>query len=320
MGASGWGVAAGSRARRPLGRDDALDSLEIGSEFDLMEAGEREHSFNGGRLAVSDFGGDETAGDETIEGLGDEAAVDIEAVGAGEEREGGLVVADFDGKGGPVDCGNVWRVGGDDVELLTDEGGEKVAMEESDGNSIAICVLAGEVEGFGREVCCRDGGMGEMVGEGDGDGTRACADVEDAGETAHDRGFAFPPIPQWARDGWGTQVSGEQEDFFNKVFGLRAWNQHVRSYAKGQAVELGFAGDVLDRLASAAALDESPQFSVDGRCRVAVGVCDEPGTVSFGRCPFQDKKQKRLRIKPGALRMRSCGERLLTLCDEGAER
>ena len=58
------------------------------------------------------------------EGLRDEAAVDVEAVSAGEKGEGRLVVANFDREGVAVGGGYVGRIGDDDVELLVGDGGE----------------------------------------------------------------------------------------------------------------------------------------------------------------------------------------------------
>lgn len=52
---------------------------------------------------------DKSFGEEGGVGLGDEAAVEVEAVGACEEGGGGLVVADLGVEGGAV---GVWDVGG----------------------------------------------------------------------------------------------------------------------------------------------------------------------------------------------------------------
>jgi hypothetical protein len=57
------------------------------------------------------------------EGLRDQAAVDVEAVLAGKEGQGGLVVADFYGEGGAIGVWDVRRVGDYDFELLVGYGG-----------------------------------------------------------------------------------------------------------------------------------------------------------------------------------------------------
>src|ERR1019366_7828574 len=64
-------------------------------------------------LAVTDFEGEEAVGFEGGVGLGDEAAVDVEAGGAGEEGDGGFVVADLGVEGRAVGGGDIGG-GGDD--------------------------------------------------------------------------------------------------------------------------------------------------------------------------------------------------------------
>ena len=104
------------RVSGTLCNGDAWDALQVGCEFDVGESGVGEEHVDGGLLAVADFKRDETAGDESGEGLRDEAAVDIEAVVAGEESQRWLVVADFDGKGIAVGGGDVGWIGDDEVE------------------------------------------------------------------------------------------------------------------------------------------------------------------------------------------------------------
>ena len=54
----------------------AGNALQIGDEFDLLEAGAGEQFRDCGRLAVADFENQKAAGNERIEGGGNEAAVD----------------------------------------------------------------------------------------------------------------------------------------------------------------------------------------------------------------------------------------------------
>ena len=75
-----------------------------------------EEGADGFALAVADFEGEEAAGGEGGVGLGDEAGVDVEAGGAGEERGGGFVVADLGVEG--------FAVGGGDVGWVADDGVE----------------------------------------------------------------------------------------------------------------------------------------------------------------------------------------------------
>lgn len=73
----------------------------------------------GGALSVADFEGEKAAGLERGARLGDEAAVEVEAGGAGEERGVWLVVADLRVEQRGVGVGNIGRVGDDGVEGLT---------------------------------------------------------------------------------------------------------------------------------------------------------------------------------------------------------
>lgn len=89
--------------------------MEIGEEADGVPVGEE--GGEGVALVVAELEGEEAAGFEGGVGLGDEAAVDLQAVGAGEEGGGGFVVADL-----RVECGTVGRrdvgwVGGNGVPL-----------------------------------------------------------------------------------------------------------------------------------------------------------------------------------------------------------
>ena len=120
----------------------------------------------------------EAAGGEGGEGLGDEAGVDVEAGGAGEEGLGGLVVATWG-----------WRVsavGGGDVGWVADygvegagRGGEEVGLEEvyAVGDLVGFGVAAGDGEGLGGDVDGGDIGLWEMDGEGYGEDAGAGADV-----------------------------------------------------------------------------------------------------------------------------------------------
>ena len=135
----------------------------------------------GGALAEADLEGEEAAGAEGVEGLGDEAAVEREAVGAGVEGERGFVVADLGGEGGGVGVGDVGRVGDDGVEgrCFGGQGCEQIAFEEADAGGEAELrgVGAGDGEGGGREIGCGDVGVREILRQSEGDGSGACADV-----------------------------------------------------------------------------------------------------------------------------------------------
>ena len=68
-------------------------------------------------------------------GFGEEAAVDVEALGAGEEGGVGFVLEDLVGHGGGFVEGDVGWVGDDDVEGgegLNQGSGEEIGLEEGD--------------------------------------------------------------------------------------------------------------------------------------------------------------------------------------------
>ena len=161
------------------GGDDAGNALEVGRGGDVMKAGGGAECGNGFGLAVADFEEEPAAGLERGEGGGDEAAVDGESIGAGEERGVGLEVADFGVERGEVGVGDVGRVGDDEVEDFTGDGGEEIALEEADGDSVALCVFFGESECGRGEVDGGDAGLGQVVRERDGEDAGAGADVQD---------------------------------------------------------------------------------------------------------------------------------------------
>jgi len=114
-----------------LGGGDSGDALKVREELDFLKAGGGQEIGDGRGLTIADFEGDEAAGDEAGEGLWDETAVDVEAVGAGVDGRGWLVVADFYGECGAIDFGNIGRVGDDDFEFLVGDGSEEIVVEKS---------------------------------------------------------------------------------------------------------------------------------------------------------------------------------------------
>jgi hypothetical protein len=184
-------------------------------------------------LAVAELEGEKAAGFEGLVGLGDEAAVDVEAVGAGEEGLSGFVLADLRVEVGCFRDRNVRRVADDGVEVAVLlggwEGGEEVGEEEADagGEVVGGGVGFGDGQGFGGEVERGDLGLREVGGERDGDGSGAGADVG---------------------DGDGPVVWEALEDGFDEVLGLGAGDEDGRSDAEGETVELLGASDVLDGL------------------------------------------------------------------------
>jgi hypothetical protein len=76
----------------------AWNSLQVRREFNVLEAGRAQQISNRGRLAVADFESDEAASGKARKSLRDEAAINVEPVGAGKERQARLVIADLNGK------------------------------------------------------------------------------------------------------------------------------------------------------------------------------------------------------------------------------
>jgi hypothetical protein len=232
---------------------DETDRVPVGEEF-----GE------GVALAVADFEREETAGAEEVEGLRDEAAVDIEAGGAGVEGEGWLVVADLGGEGGSVVEGDVGRVRGDDVEGgISCDGREEVAFEEANARREveAHGVVAGDGESGGRDVDGGEGGVLEDGGDGDGDCAGAGAYVGDA-------------------EMWVRLLTRPVEDGFDEVFSFGARDEDVARHAEGEAEELLRAGEVLQRMLRGAAGGEVAEGIEVRRGEIVVGVSEEPGAVA----------------------------------------
>ncbi len=88
-----------------VGEGDAGDALEVWEELDGVPGGKERGE--GVALAEAEFQGEEACGLEQGVGLRDEAGVEFEAGGAGEEGLRGLVVADLGVERGGVGSGNV---------------------------------------------------------------------------------------------------------------------------------------------------------------------------------------------------------------------
>src|ERR1039458_6861294 len=98
---------------RFAGEGGAWDLLEVVDESEGVPAGEQRG--DGVTLAVTDFEGEQASGFECGARLGDEAAIDFEAVRTGKERGGGFEVANLGMQSGAVGGGDVGRIGDDGV-------------------------------------------------------------------------------------------------------------------------------------------------------------------------------------------------------------
>ena len=123
-----------------------------------------------------------------------------------------------------------------------------------------------------------------MVSEGKGNGAGARADVYDA---------------------WLRKARGKLEDLLDDVLGFRPRNQHVARNAKRQPVELRFAGDVLDWLATVAPFEQLGIAAALNAGELLIRVGHQPGLVLA-----QHVQQQRLGIEPRPRRMRTLGEQV----------
>ena len=115
--------------------------------------------------------------------------------------------------------------------------GQEVGFDEADavGEMVSRGVGGGDGERGGRDVGRRDARVRQVVGECDGDGSGAGANVEDL------------------EGGGGIELG---QDGLDEVLRLRPWDEDGGGYVEGERVELLFADDVLDGLVGEAAEDE----------------------------------------------------------------
>ncbi len=230
-----------------------------------------EEGAEGFELAKAKFKGEQASGFEGGVGGGNEPAVDVEAMGAGEESGVGFVVKHFFGHGGGFVERNVRGIGDDDVEGcegLEHGRGKEVGLEEGDavGEAEAGGVLLGDGERGGVEIGCSEAGGGEFGGEGERDGAGAGTDVENVGLAVGCAG--------------GGLCGDPVEDGLYEELGFGAGDESVAGDAEVEAVELLLAGEVLDGLLGDAAGDEGAVGLMYVRGEFGVGVSDEPGAVA----------------------------------------
>src|ERR1039458_1373258 len=90
---------------RPAGEGYAGDVLQVVEEAELVPVGQERG--DGFAPVVADLKGEQAVGLERGARLGDEAAVEVEAVRTGEERCGGFMVAHLGMEGVAVGGGNI---------------------------------------------------------------------------------------------------------------------------------------------------------------------------------------------------------------------
>ena len=153
--------------------------MQVVDDTDIVPVGEEVEDILA--LTMADLEREQAVGFERGVGLGDEAAVDVQAVRTGEERGGGLEVADLGMEGRAVGGWDVGRVGDDDIKgRFAGDRAEQIGDEEADAvvERVEHRVGVGNFNRFGGEVERGDLSVREVVGERDGDGARPGADVE----------------------------------------------------------------------------------------------------------------------------------------------
>lgn len=262
--------------------------------------GLKEHR-DGLALAVANLKGEKTGWFQRAVSVGDETAVEVETVGAGEEGGCGLVVSDLGVKAGAVAIGDVGRVADDGVEaggafgvrFVVGQGREEVGLEKMDtvGHVMFAGVGGGYGKSFGGDVEGGDVSMGEMGGESDCDGSGAGADVGDL------QGLI----------GWQAV-----EDGFNEELCFGAGDQDGWSDFEEEAVKLLLAGDVLDGLVVQAAADGVCIGGLLLCCELAHGMGEEGDTGNL-----QGVEEQEFGVAAGLIaEMLACGE-LCSGFDEG---
>lgn len=98
---------------RFAGEGGAWDLLEVVDEAEGIPAAEQRG--DSVTLAMTDLERKQASGFERDARLGDEAAIDLEAVRTGKERGGGFEVANLGVQSGAVGGGDVGRIGDDGV-------------------------------------------------------------------------------------------------------------------------------------------------------------------------------------------------------------
>jgi hypothetical protein len=110
----------------------AWNALQIGNKLDLAESRvfeQRAHSF---RLALAYLENKKPSRRKKRICGGYEAPIDIQAIFACKEREGRLVVANFDSERIAVCCRHIGRIGNDQFKRLSGYGTHQIALQEPD--------------------------------------------------------------------------------------------------------------------------------------------------------------------------------------------
>lgn len=191
---------------------------------------------------MADFQDEPTAGIQAVEGLGNEAADEVETVVAGEQGER-RIVHDLTSEGGAVGFRDVGEIGDDAVEN-TVNGGEEVALDEVRvGNLEGSGVFPRKGEGVWGDV--GEGGVpaGSGSGEGEAEHAGAATHVEDPlaggqvpGENPLGEFLSLRAGNEGA--GVGFELVFVEPDRSEQVLDGDAFTAFLQGFAKGR--EVGF--------------------------------------------------------------------------------
>ena len=130
----------------------------------------------------------------------------------------------------------VWGIGDDEIPGAQGKGGrlEKVCLEKVDVGLMELRVLGGNGERGVGDVGAEDLPVWALFFEGDRNAPAAGSEIE------YVQGVVCLP-------------GGLLQDEFDKLFGFLAWDEYIGVDAKGEIHEVGFPGDVLQRLVAGSA-------------------------------------------------------------------
>lgn len=215
--------------------------------------------------ALADFDEEPASGRQEASGFWDEAAVDRAGVAGGEEREEGLVVADFRRQGGCVGGIHIRGIADDHVDAAQEgeKRREQVASVPGDAcrETETIGVVASHVQSGLGYVDAVDGGLSQLGREGKGDTAASCSDVDNGG----------------ALEGTEALQRGLDQDL-----GLRAGDEDVGGYQELVSPEGLGASEVLQRTSARTFADEGEEerLLLGGQRLARVG--EERGAIPAG--------------------------------------
>jgi hypothetical protein len=176
---------------------------------------------------------------------------------------------------GAVQLADVWRIGGDDVEVAFDAA-EVGSSEElhAIGHAVPFGILLGDVQCLGGDIRGDDLDVRGIVRDRHADAAAAGADVGDA----HCRR--------------GACGADDLEHRFDDQLGFVSRDQHRRRDDEVQSPELAMADDVGRRFMPGAALDPGGERRLESLRHRCFGFDDHAGTI-----PAEDRPRKEIDVE-----------------------